>query len=168
MNLHNYNMLKTLDTIDADPLLDCYYSLEKDISWVVSNWSRQTGVQHRPGIVSQTEPCESLKDGRSEWDYNIVHDLYKNTIIEELVKKYNLFRTRLMWVEPKSCYTLHKDHSTRIHIPLITNPNALFVFRKGFMFNLEVGKIYWTDTRLEHTFANFSEQARLHLVGCIK
>jgi hypothetical protein len=161
-------MLKTLDNFDVKPLLDCYYSLEKEISWVVSNWSRQTGVQYRNGVVSQTEPCESLKNGRSEWDYNNLNDLYKNTIIEELIKKYNLFRTRLMWVEPKSCYTLHKDHSGRIHIPIITNPNALFVFRKGFMFNLEAGKIYYTDTRLEHTFANFSEEARLHLVGCIK
>ena len=99
---------------------------------------------------------------------DLVQIIYKNTIIEELVTKYNLFRTRLMWVEPKSCYTIHKDHSTRIHVPIITNPGALFVFRKGFMFNLEAGKIYWTDTTLEHTFANFSEHPRLHLVGCIK
>lgn len=161
-------MLKTLETLDVEPLLDCYYKLEPEISWVVSNWSRQSGVQYRKDVVSQTEPCESLKNGRTEWDYSILHDLYKNTIIQDLIEKYNLFRTRLMWVEPKSCYTVHKDHSTRIHVPIITNPGALFVFRKGFMFNLEAGKIYWTDTTLEHTFANFSEYPRLHLVGCIK
>ena len=78
-----------------------------------------------------------------------------------------------MWVNPMSCYSLHKDSTPRIHIPLITNPSCYFIFKEnntpeGIIQHLPVGSVYWTNTTVSHTFINCSELPRLHLVGVVK
>ena len=79
-----------------------------------------------------------------------------------------MYRTRFLWINEKSCYSIHKDSSPRIHIPIQTNPQALFYFSKtGFQY-LAKDKIYWVDTRNMHSFVNFSDEKRLHLVGCVE
>jgi hypothetical protein len=104
-----------------------------------------------------------------ELTYNQLNPYFKDTIFEKLIVDYKLYRTRLMWVNKMSCYSIHKDSTPRIHIPLVTNPECYFVFKDDASFiHMETGHVYWADTRKNHTFINCSEMERLHLVGVVE
>ena len=89
---------------------------------------------------------------------------YINHIIEEL----NLCRTRVLVLHPKVCYTLHRDPSKRIHIPVVTNDLCWVFVNKEIMHLPADGRYYEIDTTQEHTALNGSWEARTHIVGCIK
>ena len=73
-----------------------------------------------------------------------------------------------MWIYPWSCYSVHKDLTPRIHIPIITNPQNFIVFKYSPMEHLSLGNVYWVDTTQYHTAINGSDDARLHLVGIVE
>ena len=157
-------MIKSIKPIDITPILESYSKLESDIVWTeYGHKGKQTGLQY----LNMEDPWTSavgVSQGR-ELSYDRLNPFFKDTIFEEIIKKYNLKRTRLMWVYPFACYSMHYDTTARIHIPLITNPECYFVFKNGLVENLKIGASYWVDTRLPHTFINCSEHKRLHLVG---
>jgi hypothetical protein len=160
-------MIKILETIQEQLILDVYNTIEKDIVWTdYGSKSKQTGLQFKDGDDHWNSAVGKSID--SELFYKHINPFFKDTIFEELIIKYNLYRTRLMWVKPYACYSMHKDNSPRIHIPLITNPDCYFVFRNNTVVNLTQGHVWWVDTRMTHTFMNCSESPRLHLVGVVE
>jgi hypothetical protein len=157
---------KVIDTINVDPILDSFFKLDKDIKWTIYPQGQQVGLQYKPN-----EDYWSSAVGKSqgkELEYTELNPFFKDTIFETIINQYSLKRTRLMWVNPKSCYSLHQDETPRVHIPLITNPECYFLFPPGIMFSLNVNSVWWVNTKLKHTFLNCSEEPRLHLVGVIE
>lgn len=119
----------------------------------------------------QVTPTGSSGEGRlanldsKEEDFKVfAYDLpYTNSIISEL----KMYRTRVMKMGPKSCYTYHQDPTKRIHIPLITNEsNFMVIDGKVFWYPAD-GNYYVADTTKLHTFVNASREFRTHIVGCI-
>ena len=159
-------MIKILTKIDEQPILDSFNLIEENIIWTsYGHKGRQSGLQFK----DNEDPWTSAV-GRStgqELMYTNLNPFFKNTIFEELINQYNLTRTRLMWVDPYACYSIHKDETPRIHIPLITNPNCYFVFQTGRIIHLNKKLVWWVDTRQSHTFMNCSDFPRLHLVGVV-
>jgi hypothetical protein len=100
-----------------------------------------------------------------EKDFNVfAYDLpYTNSILSELV----MYRTRLMNMKPKTCYSYHWDPTKRMHIPLITNENNFFVIDDEVSRYPADGSYYLIDTTKKHTFVNASFENRLHIVGCV-
>jgi hypothetical protein len=163
------NLIQIIDNIDIDPIKDSYFKLESNIKWnnySLSTSNRQTSIQFKIGEDPFLSACGTIT-GRDN-EYSQLNSLFKNTIFEELINKYSLVRTRLMWAESKSCYSIHKDKNKRVHIPLITNPHCMFLFpeHKDLIF-LKEGSVYLVNTTETHTFCNFSSERRLHLVGCV-
>lgn len=159
-------MLKNLvDTIDVIPIIDNLNAIDKDIVWTESTQGKQTGLQFKVGEDPWTSAVG--KSPGNELQYTELNPFFKDTIFESLIKTYNLKRTRLMWVNRKSCYSIHADETPRIHIPLITNSECYFLFSPGFLFHLDINSVWWVDTRLQHTFLNCSDEHRLHLVGIV-
>lgn len=161
-------MIKLLTNLDIQPILDFYKSAENNITWGEDYISKgkQTGIQYLEG----EDPWLSAV-GRSkgnELSYDQLNPFFKDTVIEKLINQFNLKRTRLIWSNPWCCYSMHKDYTPRVHIPLITNPQCFFIFKKGLIFHMPAGSVYWTDTRLEHTAMNGSEFPRLHLIGAVE
>jgi hypothetical protein len=158
-----------LENIDYKPLLECYYQIEDKILWAnVPGKSRQTSVQYAIDEDPFLSSTGTLPARRRETEYNLLNPLFDNTPIEDVVKKYKLVRSRLMWVEPRTCYSIHSDFSPRIHIPLVTNEDCRFIFPdESEIFYLPLGGIYKVDTYKKHSFCNFSTKPRLHLLGCI-
>lgn len=107
----------------------------------------------------------SVDLNRSEKDFNVfAYDLpYTNSIISKL----KMYRTRVMRMNPRSCYSYHKDPSPRIHIPLITNDKCFFVVEDEIIRLPADGNHYTIDTTKMHTFVNASFEDRLHIVGCV-
>jgi hypothetical protein len=159
-------MIKNIDTINIGPIVTILAKINKDIIWTESSHSKQTGIQYR----DDEDPWSSAV-GKSQGDelrYTKLNPFFKDTIFETIIERYNLKRTRLMWVNPKSCYSLHTDETPRLHIPPITNTECYFLFNPGSLTHLSTGSVWWVDTRLQHTFLNCSNQSRLHLVGVVE
>jgi hypothetical protein len=124
-------MIKVLGDFDIDLLLTFYNSIESDINWSEYNNGKQAGLQYREGSDPWTDAVGAWKQGNTKWKDGLINPFFHNTIFEEIIKKYNLSRTRLLWSRPLSCYTMHQDYSPRIHIPLVTNPDCYFVFKES-------------------------------------
>jgi hypothetical protein len=159
-------MIQLIRAINISPIIECYSKLESSIEWSeFGHKGKQAGLQYSAG-----DNCWSSAVGIGHGDqtkYNNLNPAFLDTIFEELINEFNMFRTRLMWVKPFSCYSMHKDLTPRIHIPIITNVECYFVFKKGLISHLPAGGVYKTNTLEKHTFMNCSDQHRLHLVGCV-
>jgi hypothetical protein len=148
-------------------LREFYSKVEHKIKWQeYAGQGKQSGLQYQ----DDEDPFTSATGVARSRDilFKELNSLYEGSIIEDIIQEYNCTRLRWMWMDPKSCYTYHKDQTPRIHIPIITNPDNLFIFEDTAPFHLGAGHVYWVDTRKKHTFANCSNQQRLHLVGAVK
>lgn len=109
-----------------------------------------------------------------EWEhqFNSLQPCLKGSVIEEYLDWLSVpvYRTRIMLTRPKTCYSIHRDYSPRLHLPLITNKQCFFVFKDPaeFIHMPADGQTYWVDTRHDHTFMNGSVENRLHLVMIVK
>jgi len=158
---------KLLRDINIEPLLDCYNLIESSIVWTeFGHKGRQTGLQYRTGDDQWASAVGKHID--NDLVYNNLNDSFVNTEFEKIINEYKLTRSRLMWVNPYACYSMHQDQTPRLHIPLITNPECYFVFKHAKPFNLPIGGIYKVETRIPHTFINCSESPRLHFVGVLE
>lgn len=144
-------------------------NIHKSISFRFGGFS----VQHRKGICDPWalyDGLESLKeynDNTSEKDFAELHKKFVNSEFVGILKHFNLYRTRILRLEHKTCYKLHKDMTKRLHIPIFTNENCFFYFpdhKKHY--HLEEGKVYLVDTTKLHTFVNAYDSPRVHMVGC--
>jgi len=88
---------------------------------------------------------------------------YTNAVMDTL----GMYRTRMMRMKPKSCYTYHQDPTKRIHIPLITNESCFMVIEDKCYWYPADGNYYIADTTKLHTFVNASKEERVHIIGCI-
>jgi hypothetical protein len=158
-----------ISTINYLKILNEYYSLESKIDWPEKTVKgMQCGLQYAPGEDPSSSAVGLLKKFRSEKEYCEINPLFQNTVFEDIINQFELYRTRLMWINSFSCYSIHMDKSKRVHIPLITNPSCLFIFPDiTKIVHLPLGLVYTVDTTKMHSFCNFSNMPRLHLVGCI-
>lgn len=157
-------MLKILDTISVQDILESYDLLESKIQWTDYYLKgKQAGLQYK---INEDHWASAVgKRMHGDREYTELNPLFKDTIFEQLILKYNMTRTRLMWVYGMSCYSMHVDETPRIQIPLITNPDCYFIFKTIPPIHLNAGNVYFVDTRKLHTFINCTEHHRLHLVG---
>jgi hypothetical protein len=157
---------RKLEPIDHANLYEYYKSIENSIKWSeYGHKGKQSGIQYKPG---EDPFIGAVGKGRyPDVESTELNQFYQGTIIEEIVNKFSLTRTRWMWVGPYACYSIHQDSSSRIHIPLVTNKDCYFLFPHVDFFHFEPGHVYWADTTLPHTFINCSDQHRLHLVGSV-
>lgn len=161
-------MITHINDINQYNILIEYKKIEKNIEWLIDvNKSKQCGVQYRNGEDIFLSAVGKLQKRKLENEYNLLNPLFKDTIFEEIINKYKLVRSRLMWIERKTCYSLHSDPSKRLHVPIITNENCYFLFPKNDMYHLKLGSVYVVDTTKLHSFCNFSDHPRLHFMGCI-
>lgn len=104
-------------------------------------------------------------DHKDEPSYKFINPKLKGSILEEYIKRYNGFRTRIMIMPPKQCYSVHFDPTPRIHIPIITNEQSWMVWPyENKCYQMKKGQVYWTDTRKYHSFFNGSDSNRIHIV----
>ena len=78
-----------------------------------------------------------------------------------------MFRTRVMILKPRTCYTYHKDTTKRIHIPLVTNDKCFFIINSQVKHYPADGNYYVVDTTQMHTALNASKEDRIHIIGVI-
>lgn len=157
--------IKIIDDLDISSILKCYDQIQSNIIWKEYPNGRQAGLQFIKGNDPWEDAVGRLKVGQS-WDENVeLNPYFKGTIFEEVINKYRLTRSRLIWLRPYTCYSMHTDATVRLHIPLVTNKWCYFVFKETGLFNMPTGHVYEVDTLKEHSAMNCSSEYRLHLIG---
>jgi hypothetical protein len=131
----------------------------------------QISIQVSKSNRDWSQSSNRLSRESDEFLFDRLHPDLKNSVIEHTLNKipFKIWRLRLMALEPGSKYSWHIDPTPRIHIPIFTDKQCLFQFPRNLISeNLKAdGSIYWTDTRYMHSFVNFSNITRLHLVGVV-
>ena len=110
------------------------------------------------GVPSSFKPYKEL---------NFIYPNFNLSYINSILEKFNMYRTRVLVLKPKVCYTIHRDLSKRIHIPVVTNENCWLIVDKEIMHLPADGNYYEIDTTQEHTALNGSWEDRIHIVGCV-
>lgn len=73
-------------------------------------------------------------------------------------------RVRMLMMLPRSTYSFHHDPDLwRVHIPLVTNPDAFMVV-DGKLWHLEVGNAYLVKVKDYHLALNAGSENRIHIV----
>jgi hypothetical protein len=106
--------------------------------------------------------------------FTAVSHWFRNTYFEQVYQsvasRYKLGRVRLLGLAPKTTYSWHIDPELcRIHIPIITNPGAMFIEEddQGVLHVerlTECGRAYMVRTNRKHTAINASFAYRWHMV----
>lgn len=154
------------NSVNVKGILEELYSIlnSNEIS-MYSNWEQISLQSDQTNDNDVNVSVGKVGNLRSpETDY--VHPMFDCKVINHYMKKYGLYRTRVMQLGPKKCYSLHRDLTPRVHIPLVSDENSLMLIDNKAQ-HLEVGKIYWTDTRKMHTAINTGPNDRIHIVGCV-
>jgi hypothetical protein len=139
-------------------------------------------VEHQQNqIICQTleEGVEDFSTGTGKIDelneqdekkYKFINPSLKNTYLHEIISRHNAYRTRILKLNPRSCYSIHSDISARIHIPIETNDQCWMIWPTiSFCVKLQEGYAYWTDTRKPHTYLNGDKNlVRIHLVMVVE
>lgn len=111
------------------------------------------------------------RPGEEEDQWNVIHPELKGSWWESFFDglPMKVFRSRIMVMAPRTCYSLHSDDNPRFHIAIKTHNQAKFIFtRPPQILHIPAdGRIYWVDTREEHTAINGSLEDRIHLVMCL-
>jgi len=149
---------------------ECFQLIEK-LNW--NNGLNQIMLQtHDPNVDDYMNGAGRIADAlyTDETMYKYIQPSLKGTNIEKFLIDNNVFRSRLMLVNPKKCYSVHKDPSARLHLALQTNDQAFFMFpyRNKFHTVRENRTTYYVNTMEYHSFANCGTEDRIHLVMCTK
>ena len=131
------------------------------------NYEDQISLQGVDGISSPFYGVgKTIKLNHAETEFVVPlfsQLVYINSILEDL----KMYRTRVIKMKPKTCYTYHKDYTKRIHIPIITNEKCMFIIDDEVVRFPADGDYYLVDTTKMHTAINASFEDRIHIVGNI-
>lgn len=128
--------------------------------------SMQISLQSPDGSFTTGVGKIEWNPGYEETDF-IANNLPKEWETSRFIKDLNLYRTRVMTLEPKQCYSWHYDRSPRIHLALQTHKHCFFIEDNNLIHIPADGYPYWIDTTKYHTAMNCTlDMNRIHLVGC--
>ena len=172
-------------TFDIDELHKAYLEIEKHIKSIGSGF-HVLALTRRPG-VEVPEPYDLIGRYWTRTDatfreyardemvdeslFSEFNPLFKDTYFEEvyreLTQRFSIGRMRVLKKDIYNCNSWHRDPEPRLHIPVISNPGALFVVNHHCTHLPADGSVYFTDTRGYHTAINGGEDPRVHIVAAL-
>lgn len=137
------------------------------------NEHNQIGVTARPGSATPLQDAIGwLPEGAAEADYSQITEPFRDTAVEELLRKlpFRFGRTRVMRMRPKSCLSIHADPTRRYHYAITTNPGCYILGvadGAGTFHHIPAdGHLYEMDAHRTHTAMNSGNKDRVHIVIC--
>lgn len=111
------------------------------------------------------------RKGQNEAQWDKIHPALAGTWWDGFLNSFpfKVYRSRLMTMHPRTCYSIHTDMNPRVHIPIVTHRQARFIFTDPpVLRHLPAdGSVWWVDTTQEHSAMNGSLIDRIHLVMCL-
>jgi len=134
--------------------------------WTVNDLSGRFWTRGDERYVE--EPREQLVP---EVDFSAFNPTFVGTYFEEVVatlrEHFPIGRTRIITKPMYNCNSWHRDPEPRLHIPIHSNPGALFIVNHHVTHLPADGSVYFTDTRAYHTALNGGETNRVHIVAAL-
>lgn len=134
--------------------------------WTVNDLSGRFWTRGDDRYVE--EPREDLVP---EIDFSEFNPKFRGTyfehVHEELTRRFPIGRTRILSKPEYNCNSWHRDPEPRLHIPIESNPGALFIVNHHVTHLPADGSVYFTDTRAYHTALNGGETRRVHIVAAL-
>ena len=125
--------------------------------------------------VSSQFPLQAGPESAVGTNYELRNDeQYYNQFIyndmpytKSVVEQFNLTRARIMKMVKGTAYGIHVDNTPRIHIPLESNENCIFIIDDIVHRMPADGSVYWVNTTKPHTAVNANTERfiRTHLMG---
>lgn len=135
----------------------------------VNRYQHQISLQTNGDTDWQSSTGKHDGEDESQWDK--IHPQLKGTWWESFLNSFpfKVYRTRLMTMYSRTCYSIHTDMNPRVHIPIVTHKQARFIFTNPpVLRHLPAnGSVWWVDTTKEHSAMNGSLIDRIHLVMCL-
>ncbi len=114
------------------------------------------------------EPREDFVDEAAFSEFvPIFKDTYFEHVHKELARRFPIGRMRILSKDSYNCNSWHRDPEPRLHIPVVTNPGALFIVNHHVTHLPADGSVYFTDTRGYHSALNGGEHRRVHIVAAL-
>lgn len=194
----NNSINRLEQTFYVPRLIAATYALVTKVDWSDNNQiglsceydDRDFGTQ----ILAHGNVTRPSREGgrivrKDEW-YDTLIPEFETTYFAEIWNKIyeqtgQVWRMRLMRLQPKGCLSFHEDFYKRLHIPIITNTRCFFFINETNEIpwlvddDLRVpsiqtyhlpadGGLYSVDTTKHHTVYNGGNTDRIHLVCSIK
>lgn len=158
-------LTKLEQKFDHKELLKIYSSMIKKHS--------QIHISSPDGKTYWYESGDLRKYKLDQKDFTQVNSFFKGTYVETVYKEldmcYNICRGRFMTLNSDNrAYSYHYDMTKRIHIPLVTHEDCMFIVNDAVYKMTELGQAYMLDTTKKHTALNLGWDRRVHLVVCLK
>ena len=149
--------VRTLGPVDTDALsASLKFYLDRALEGV-----KQQGLR-RAGDFEGIGDLRNRPDKKEFIDWQFGTELLQS--VAHLLGIRNSGRVRMLTMKPMTTYSLHYDFDLwRVHIPLITNPDA-FVFVDGKMWHLPAGGAYLVKVEHHHLALNAGTENRVHIV----
>jgi hypothetical protein len=158
-NISVIGKFKRLDVLEEVKEVERYHSLVD-----IDQYCLQT-VDGEQDPLYGSRGGDEIAIGDTEKDF--VHPLFDMPYTNKLIKKYNLYRTRIMKLPVKFCLTWHKDPTSRIHFPLLSNDDFFFIIEDEMVRMKMEDVVYKMNTTKFHTAVNASTETRVHMIGTV-
>lgn len=137
--------------------------LEASVGWGDRN---QMSLQSPDGSFRTGDGKIEYHEGWAETDFTSLN-IDDDWEISRFIKDNDLYRTRIMKLQPRECYSYHWDRTPRVHLAVITHENCFISIDDKLTHVPADGNAYWIDTRKNHTAMNCTlDLERIHIVGC--
>jgi len=156
--------------------IDKEYNLQAiliEMNHVISKygWNKGTDTENQISLQSlngkEWHQGTGTVGNKKETDYAVLNTP-EHWELTKFIRENNLYRTRIMQILPKTCYSYHNDRTPRIHLAVITNPHCFLAVDKELFHIPADGHAYFVDTTKPHTAINCTfDFNRIHIVGCI-
>ena len=158
-------LTKLEQKFDHEKLLKIYNSLSYKHS--------QIHISSTDGKTYLYESGDLRKYNLNQNDFTQINSFFKGTYVETVYKEldmcYSICRGRFMTLTSENrAYSYHYDMTKRIHIPLVTHEDCMFIVDDTVYKMPELGQAYMLDTTKKHTALNLGWDSRVHLVVCLK
>ena len=135
--------------------------------------AQQIHTSSPDGETYELPTGDLFKQKLDQNNFTKVNRLFKNTYVEEVYNDldnlYGVCRGRFMWLGSEfRGYSYHYDLTDRIHIPIQSNEDAIFLVEDNVLRMSDIGCTYRLKTTLKHTAINLGKEERLHFTVCLR
>ena len=174
----NMNHITPTDwKFDIGRLHDEVIDLMQYINFDINNSPNQICLTSRPDARTPLyDGAGSLYDFEkkrffaTESEFIILNREFEGTYLEEIYNTINtvdkLGRARLLTLQPRNCYSFHRDTEIRYHMAIKTNKSCFIMYEDVPPYHIPAdGVVYRVDALYHHTALNAHKiEDRIHLV----
>lgn len=146
-------------------------TIQLEIDFIVNNYGwhdTQIALQSRDGKSWHEGLSRSNSKDFKETDFSVLNTK-PHWELTKFITENNLYRTRILKLLPKVCYTYHQDWTKRVHLAVTTHPFCFMVENNTLIHIPADSHPYLVDTTQPHLALNASiDYERIHIVGCVK